>query len=294
MRKLRQIRLTAMAAFGRWRRSPQVWLAFGLGFVACFLLSNKVILFARAHGTALQLCEPFIWTFGDARSILLISLCLLLLFGDMPHLGSETPLFLMRTGRGCWFAGQVVYLTAATALFAGFILLATCVLAGPGAYTAGVWSDTAAVLGYSGLGESLQVPALVKVLELTFPYACAAHVFGLLLGYSLTLAAVIFLFNLCKSRLGMAAGMVYSGYGFLLTPQGIVQGLGVRDRTANLLCGWLSPLNHAAYPMHSFGFDGLPRLWVSYCVFAGLGSLLFALAFLRVRWYSFNFTGTER
>ena len=79
MDSLRQIRMAAMGNFDRWGRSPQVWLAFGLGFVACFLLSGKALDFAQQQGTLLQLFEPFIWTFGDANSILLISLCLLLL-----------------------------------------------------------------------------------------------------------------------------------------------------------------------------------------------------------------------
>ena len=60
MYKFRQIFIIAMTNFRRWKRSPQIWLAFGLGFVASFLLSNKVVLFATEHETLLQLFEPFI------------------------------------------------------------------------------------------------------------------------------------------------------------------------------------------------------------------------------------------
>ena len=109
---IRQILLLTAVNFRRWRRSPQIWLAFGLGFVACFLLTNKTVLFAQTHGTVMQIFEPFIWTFGDAKSILLISLCLLLLFADMPQLGAEVPLMLIRMPEkvkmpGC--AGYVLY-----------------------------------------------------------------------------------------------------------------------------------------------------------------------------------------
>lgn len=130
MRKLRQIGITAITNFGRWRHGPQIWLAFGLGFVACFLLSGKVVDFAQEQNTVLQIFEPFIWTFGDATSILLISLCLLLLFADLPNLSNEVPLFLVRINRFCWMAGQILYLVLATLLFVGFILLSTCLLAG--------------------------------------------------------------------------------------------------------------------------------------------------------------------
>ena len=297
MDSLRQIRMAAMRGFGRWGRSPQVWLAFGLGFVACFLLSGKALRFAREQGTLLQLFEPFIWTFGDANSILLISLCLLLLFADLPNLDNEVPLFLVRTTRARWMAGQLVYLVLATTLFVGFILVSTCLLAGSQAYRGNFWSDTAGILGYSSIGESIAIPAFVKVLELTFPYACAAHIFGLVLGYSLLLSALIFFFNLLGGRAGMAAGVVFSGFGFFLTPQ-VISGWFQLDsqqaRIANILFGWLSPLNHATYYMHNFGYDNLPRLEHSYLFFFGASLAVYLLAFWRVRNYSFNFTGTER
>lgn len=297
MDSLRQIRMAAMGNFGRWGRSPQVWLAFGLGFVACFLLSGKALDFVQQQGTLLQLFEPFIWTFGDANSILLISLCLLLLFADLPNLDNEVPLFLVRTTRARWMAGQLLYLVLATTLFVGFILASTCLLAGSQAYRANLWSDTAGILGYSGIGESIAIPAFVKVLELTFPYACAAHIFGLVLGYSLLLSALIFFFNLLGGRAGMAAGAVFSGFGFFLTPQ-VISGWfrlnSQQTRIANILFGWLSPLNHATYYMHNFGYDNLPRLEHSYAFFFGASLVVYLLAFWRVRGYSFNFTGTER
>lgn len=297
MRRLRQIRMVAMAQFGRWKRSPQIWLGFGLGFVACFLLSNKVVDFAGSHDTVLQILEPFIWTFGDATSILLISLCLLLLFADLPNLDNEVPLFLVRTTRFCWLAGQILYLSLATLLFVGFILLSTCLLTGVHAYLANLWSDTAAILGYSNIGESIAVPAFVKVLELTFPIPCALHIFCLVLGYSLVLSALIFFFNLLKARLGMIAGVVFSGFGFFLTPKIIQEWFHLsmeQGRLSNVLFGWLSPLNHATYYMHNFGYDNLPRLQDSYLLFAGASLILYLLAFRRVRSYAFNFTGTER
>ena len=71
MYKTRQIGLVAAANFRRWRRNPQIVLAFALGFVVCFLLSDKVLVFAREHDTIVQVLEPFIWTFGDANSCLL-------------------------------------------------------------------------------------------------------------------------------------------------------------------------------------------------------------------------------
>ena len=62
---------------------------------------------------------------------------------------------------------------------------------------------------------------------------------------------------------------------------------------ANVAVGWLSPLNHATYHMHSFGYDLLPKLWQTYLVFGLLSALLMILILRAIRRYSFDFLGTE-
>ncbi len=143
---LRQILILTAAGFRRWRRSPQIWLAFGLGFVACFLLTDKTVCFAQEHQTVMQIFEPFIWTFGDAKSILLISLCLLLLFADIPQLGADVPLLLIRTTRRRWMASQILYLALATLIFTAFLLLSSCLLCAQYGYPANIWSESATIL----------------------------------------------------------------------------------------------------------------------------------------------------
>lgn len=297
MYKLRQTGLVAAANFRRWRKNPRIFLTFGLGFIVCFLLSDKVVVFSQEHDTFLQVLEPFIWTFGDADSILTVSLLLLLLFADMPDLENEVPLFLIRIDRVVWMMGQILYLILATFAFMCFLLLSTCILSGTRAYTANLWSDTAAILGYSGIGNKIAVPAFVKVLELSFPYSCAAHIFGLMLGYSLLMSGLILYLNLWKENGGMVGGIVLSGFGFLMNPEVISSLLHLsqeKTKLANIIFGWISPLNHATYSMHDFGYDDLPKLWVSYLFFGAGSALLFSLSIRRMRKYSFRFTGTQR
>lgn len=296
MGNLRKVFLVAAANFRRWRRNSRMILAFCLAFILCFLLSDKVIRFAETHDTLLQMAEPFIWTFGDAVSVLVISLLLLLVFSDMPGLGPEVPLFLIRVNRKIWMLGQILYLVLATLVFMIFILLSTCVLAGSRAYTANLWSHTAAILGYSNIGSELYIPSFVKVMELSFPYECMLHIFGLMLGYAVLMAAFMLYLNLWWENGGTIGGIIFGGLGLVLNPDLIAGWLGIpmeRMREANILFGWISPLNHATYYMHNFGYDNLPKLWVSY-VFFGVGSLtLFGLSMLRMKKYAFHFTGTE-
>lgn len=296
MYKLRQVFYTAMANFRRWRRNPQILLAFCLAFIVCFLLSDKVLVFAKTHDTILQAVEPFIWTFGDADSVLVVSLLLLLLFADMPNLSNDVPLFLVRIDRKIWMLGQILYLILATFLFLCFILFSTCLLAASRAYPANLWSDTAAVLGYSNIGKEISIPSFVKVMELSFPYETMLHIFGLMLGYSVLMASIILFFNLCRDNGGMIAGIIFSGLGFLLTPEvlaGIFDINSMQMRYANIIFGWISPLNHATYYMHSFGYDNLPKLWVSYLFFVIASLVFFLLSLLRIRRYAFSFTGTQ-
>lgn len=35
----------------------------------------------------------------------------------------------------------------------------------------------------------------------------------------------------------------------------------------NVLIGWISPLSHASYGRHNFGYDRLPTVWQSCVVF---------------------------
>lgn len=109
----------------------------------------------------------------------------------MPNLGNDVPLFLVRIDRKVWVLGQILYLILATFLFLCFILLSTCILASSQAFVANMWSDTAAVLGYSNIGYELNVPSFVKVMELNFPYQVMFHIFGLMLGYSIVMAGII-------------------------------------------------------------------------------------------------------
>lgn len=294
MCKIKQVLYIAQSNFRKWHKNPQIILCFLLAFVFCFLLSDKVMQFAQSHGTYLQGMEAFIWTFGDSQSVLAISILLLLLFSDMPNLSNEVPYFMVRTDRKVWMLGQIVYLLLATLCFMFFILVATVLLSAGRAYPANMWSDTAAILGYSNVGTKIAVPAFVKVLELTDPYHCTVHIFLLTTGYAVTMAGIILFLNLCKNNGGMLGGVFFSVFGILMNPDIVAKWFGIsleQIRFANIISGWISPLNHATYYMHSFGYDNLPKLWQSYIFFALVSTLLFVLSLWKVRNYPFQFTG---
>lgn len=292
---MKQIWAVVQYNFLGFCKNPRVILTFLMGTIASFLLSEKVIGVAEHYQTPMQAAEPFIWTFGDVTSVLLVSLLLLLLFSDLPKLGSVSPYYLSRISKRKWLAAQFFYVTICTGLYVVFILVVTMVLCIRYTFPGNLWSETAARLGYSTLGEDLMVPATVKVMESIRPYGCMLQVAGLLFFYALTLGFVIFLGNLALGgRYGILFGLGYSLYGFLLNPQVLGKLLGLEEfemYKVRVFVGWVSPVNHAVYGMHNFGYDLLPSVKASLVLFLLLLGGIYGLSARVLKSYNFEFLG---
>jgi len=297
MHRLSQVWTVAVYNFRGWRKNPRVVITFALAFILCFLLSDKAVKFSLEYETTMQLVEAFVWTFGDSNSILLASLLLVLLFADMPFLGAGVPYYLSRIRRSTWLWGQIVYICLATTIYMLFVLISTSLVCMGQSFIGNMWSETAAILGYSGAGKAVALPALVKTLEMSTPYECMGTIFLLMLLYTLLVVSIMLVVNVRRGQFwGVASVFIFSLYGFLLNPQTFNAFMHLDQEQmyiANLWAAWLSPLQHATYHMHNFGYDLLPRMWMTYAIFAVLIALCFFLALRAMRRYNFNFTGTD-
>lgn len=292
MREIRQVFQLARQNFSGWKRSPRIWMTFLLALVLCLMLSDQVLSHAQRYETILQIAEPFIWTYGDGASVMLSSLLLVLLFADMPFVDQQTPYSLVRTKRNIWLAGQIIYVISATIIYNLFLFVVLACMTAPFAYVGNVWSETAAMLGYGG-GASITVPVSIKTMESSMPYECAFTVFLLMLLYSLFIVSLMLCLNLTiKNAAGVFGAFAVSLYGFLLKPdifQKIFHLTGNLSYRANVLCGWLSPLNHATFPMHNFGYDYLPGVGVSVGIFVGFIIILIVISSIKMQRYDFLF-----
>lgn len=293
MYNIRQIWKFVCFDFRQWRHNPRVAMTFLLAFVLCLMLSDKAISFASSYGTIMQIFETFVWTFGDADSIMISSLLLILLFADMPFITQATPYYLARSRRSSWVWGQVCYVVLATIAYAVFLVLVTCLLCAHLSFTGNKWSETGAMLGYSGVGSKIALPASVKTMEMSHPYQCTAAIFLLIALYSLLLAMVMLLLNLYRGQfLGILSVFGINLYGLFLNPEIFMKLFQIPEALkykANVAVGWLSPLNHATYYMHNFGYDYLPRLWMSVLIFLGCIGMNLFLINRRVKKYEFDF-----
>lgn len=297
MRRIKQIWSVSTYNFRTWHNNPRIFMTFALAFILCFLLSDKAVRFAEEYKTTMQAVEAFVWTFGDSNSILLASLLLVLLFADMPFLGAGATYYLFRIRRSTWLFGQLLYIFLAAFIYMLFILVSTSVICMGQSFIGNMWSETAAILGYSGAGKAVALPALVKTLEMSTPYECMATIFLLMLLYTLLMVSIMLVVNIRKGQFwGIASVFLFSLYGFLINPQTFNAFMQLETEQmyiANLWAAWISPLQQATYHMHNFGYDMLPRLWMTYAFFAVLIILCAFLSLRAIRRYNFNFSGQD-
>lgn len=283
--------------YSHWKGNYRILVSFLLGGIICFLLTEKIMRFAREKDTILMVLEPFIWCFEDGQSIMLISLLLILLFADMPFLDGAVPYYLIRMKRKQWLTGQLFYVISATMLYLTFIFITTAVLCMNRAFPGNMWSETAAKLGYTEAGEVLSVPAVVSAMEMSRPYKCACIIVGLMLGYTLLSVLTMFVINMWKGQLAGIIGVTALHlFGVLMNPDWIATILQLsieQQRPARLICGWLSPIRQATFHCHNFGYDSLPYLWQSFAYFGLLAILLVGLLYRLIKRYNFYFSGGE-
>lgn len=147
----------------------------------------------------------------------------------------------------------------ATMIYILFLLFVTCICSVYISLLGNKWSKTGALLGQSGIGDKIALPTSIKTLEMSSPYRCVVVISILLILYVL-FVAMIMLFNLRQGKYaGVLSVLGINLYGVFLNPQiffeffKIVKMPDTLEYKANVLVGWLSPLNHATYYMHNFG-----------------------------------------
>lgn len=290
-----------VAAAVRWNflgffKNPRVIITFLFSFILCFFLSDRAMMVADYYESPMQALEPFIWTFGDATAILLCSLLLILLFLDLPKLSPFTPYMLLRMKKSRWLFAQLFYIFLVTALYMLYVILVTSLLCMQKTYPGNIWSKTAALLAYSQMGKKLSIPSTVKVMESTTPCSCSMQIMALLVCYALTLSFLMLYFQMkLGKKAAIFAGLSYSLFGFLLNPEILAKILRKEEYEMFLvrrITGWISPLNHATYGMHDFGYDVLPSIGQSCMIFLVILACLSGLSFHTLKKYNFSsFTG---
>ncbi len=134
-----------------------------------------------------------------------------------------------------------------------------------------------------------------KTIKLTTPYASTANIYLLMAHYTLLLTMINLTISLrFGKKVGMFSILLLSLLSYLLTPDRFIVWLQL-DRSmyyrANIITAWLSPLQHATYIMHNFGYDRLPTIGQTHLLFGGVNLILIAVSLAWSKNVSFIFTG---
>ena len=278
------------------RRNPRFYMSLLLGFLLCWLLTDKTMAISRTYLTNVQLLEPFVWCYADDESILFSALVMMLMLSALPRLDTPASYLIFRTTYLNWLLGQIATVFILTLGYTLMILVFSMVMCiGCNVFVTNNWSETATMLSFSPASFEVALSVMRKTVKLTTPYGCAIQIFLLLFQYVLLMAMLQLAFTMLKSRkAGIIAVLGINFAGYVLTPDRFMTWLQLPREMqyyANLLSAWLSPLQHATYTMHNFGYDLLPRVQTS-CLLLGVVSLLLMIvSALAMRRFSFRFTG---
>ena len=275
-------------------KNPRTYLCMTMGFLLCFLLTDRTIELSRQFVTDVQIFEPFVWCFADSDSILFATLVLMLLLTELPRTDAPAAYMMFRASRTSWLFGQLFTVVAVSIGYTVFLLLSSMALCAGTTYLGNEWSETAMLLSFAPDNFEVALRVIRKTVKLTTPYDCTLHVCLLMTQYTLFLSALQLFLTVYKSkRAAVSVVLTVNVVAYLLIPDRFMTWLNLDDQmryVANLISAWLSPLQHATYIMHNFGYDYLPRLWVTYVIMGSLTILLFVASFavLRVRGISFS------
>lgn len=264
------------------RKNPRIFCGFLLGFCLCCFLMQRIMECSILFHTDIQIFELFIWCFADSDSILFVSLAILLFLFQIPRLDTPAYYLIFRKGKMDWLLGQALTSALVSLSYTMFLLGSSMLLAlgGSNVVWGNQWSDTATILSFAPENFQVALTVVRKTIKLTTPYDCAATIFFLMAQYILFLTLLNLLFSLmCGKKAGIVAVIVASLYGYLLNPEKLTVLLHVPEEVryiANVIAAWASPLNHATYAMHRFGYGGFPSMLQSHMVFGilNLGLLL--------------------
>lgn len=269
-----------------------------LGSLLCWLLTDKTMAISRTYLTNVQLLEPFVWCYADDDSILFAALVMMLMLSALPRLDTPASYLIFRTTHLRWLLGQILTVLMLTLGYTLMILLSSMVMCiGCNVFIANRWSETATMLSFSPASFEVALTVMRKTVKLTTPYGCAVQIFLLMFQYVLLMSMLQLTFTVLRSRkAGIIATLTVNFAGYVLTPDRFMTWLNLPAEMryyANLLSAWLSPLQHATYPMHSFGYDSLPRVQTSYLILGGASLLLMTVSAIAMRRFSFHFIGGD-
>lgn len=279
------------------RKNPRFILASFMGILICFFLTQRTVSLSYIFYTKVQIFEPFIWCFSDSESIIFSSFALILPMTQIPKLDTADGNLLFRKGKLNWILGQFISIIIIAFLYIFLLLLTSSIMTLTNVILINEWSDTATIMSLNpDLFESTMTVVRATV-KLSTPYECVVQIFLLLMGYMLFLMSFNLFLSLKfgkKIALGAVMSLIFASY--ILKPEYFSLWFNINEKIkyiANLMAVWFSPLQHASYTMHTYGYDDLPSIIESLLIFLAVSFLMLVSSFLTLKFGETDFKEGE-
>lgn len=134
--------LTAREEYLNWITGSKILLLVFLFVYAKGQITDSLLDLVKLTGDPLQVFEPGIAFLGSRSMMMVLPLVYLVLMGDFPRNDGNKTFFIIRTGKGVWFMGQIFF-----AFASGITIVFVCVLAvtlpciGNMIWNGGNWSE---------------------------------------------------------------------------------------------------------------------------------------------------------
>lgn len=133
---------TAGEEYINWITGSRMLLLVFLFVYAKEQISDPLLELVELTGDPLQVFEPGIAFLGSRTMMMVLPLVYLVLMGNFPRNDGNKVFFMIRTGKGVWFAGQILF-----AFMSGLTTIFICVVSvtlpctGKMVWNGGKWSD---------------------------------------------------------------------------------------------------------------------------------------------------------
>lgn len=267
--------------------SPKLYIALFLGCAIQVVNAMPLLELAQAYGRPLCILEGFIYFSCDVYAVSAAFLGTVFMVSDIPFSSQGEAYVLLRTSRGQWLAGKVLYLLSVCALYYFVILAAGMLFLAGDAYTADMWSEPVSAIAQGmDAGSTAAYFPYRHLLSLT-PLQAVSISLGLDILYGFVMSLFLFWASLkLPGALGYAAAMLLHVVSYMVLM--VFQSL--RHMGYSLLGNALL-MYHSIQGSHE---GELPSLWMSLMVFCSTLTVMIILIYKEIRRHDFMSASGER
>ena len=201
MANLRKVLFVSLCHFRRWPTNPRMYLLLILlaGYINMMLYPVRD--FCAQYNVAIS---PWVFPYlmAEPYSLLMVMLGIVLLFCDAPFLDEEQPYVILRAGRLCWCAAQILYMDMATIVYFLVVFLLTVVLLLPCVQFSADWGVAINTLAQTDLGfqAGVALPFPSEIMLRLSPLQAIGAELGMASWIGVFLGLVMFTLNALFNR----------------------------------------------------------------------------------------------